>query len=45
MRHVNLKFYFVRDEVENNNIIKIYVNTEDMIVDCFTKNVTKEKLE
>lgn len=44
-RHVNLKFHFVRDEVENNTINVLYTNTNDMIADCFTKSVTKDKLE
>lgn len=44
-RHVNLKFHFVRDEIENNTISVLYVNTNDMIADCFTKSVSREKLE
>ncbi|CAL1678230.1 unnamed protein product [Lasius platythorax] len=42
-RHVNLKFHFVRDEVENGNIVMTYVNTKDMIADCLTKSTPKEK--
>lgn len=44
-RHVNLKFNFVREEVENNNIVILYVSTNEMIADCFTKGITKDKLE
>ena len=43
-RHVNIKFHFVRDEVENGNIVMTYVNTKDMIADCLTKSTSKEKL-
>lgn len=44
-RHVNFKFYFVRDEVKNNTITVLYVNTIDMVADYLTKSVSKEKLE
>lgn len=44
-RHVNLKFHFVRDEIENGIINVSYVNTNEMIADCLTKSVSKEKLE
>lgn len=44
-RHVNLKYYFVREEVENGTIAISYVNTNNMVADCFTKSVSKEKLE
>lgn len=43
-RHVNLKFHFVRDEVEKGNIIMSYVNTNDMVADCLTKGTPKDKL-
>lgn len=38
-RHVNLKFHFVRDEIEGENITVLYVNTDEMIADCLTKPV------
>lgn len=44
-RYVNLKFHFVRDEVEDGNIIMTYVNIKDMISDCLTKSVPKEKID
>jgi len=43
-RHVNLKFHFLRDEIENNTIVMMYVDTDKIIADCFTKCVTKDKL-
>jgi len=45
IRHVNLKFHFVRDEVEKGRINVSYINTSNMIADCLTKSVSKEKLE
>lgn len=45
MRHVNLRLHFIRDEVDVGNLILIYVSTDNMIADCFTKIVSKEKLE
>lgn len=44
-RHVNLKFHFVRDEIENKRISVAYINTERMVADYLTKAVTKDKLE
>jgi len=44
-RHVNLKFHFVRDEVEKDTINVSYINTNNMIADCLTKSISKEKLE
>jgi len=45
IRHVNLKFHFVRDEVKKGRINVSYINTSNMIADCLTKSVSKEKLE
>jgi len=35
----------VRDEVEKETISVLYINTDNMIADCLTKSVSKEKLE
>jgi len=43
-RHVNLKFHFVRYELERGDIDVKYVETKYMIADFLTKAVTHEKL-
>jgi len=43
-RHVNLKFHFVRDEIEKGKLNVCYVETKYMIADFLTKAVTKDKL-
>lgn len=43
--HVNLKFLFVRDEIKNETITVLYVSMNEMIADCLTKPVSKDKLE
>lgn len=44
-RHVNLKFHFIRDEIEKGNIEVLHVNSGKMIADCLTKFVSTDKLE
>lgn len=44
-QHVNLKFYFVRDEIEDEIIDVSYISIDEMIANCLTKSVSKEKLE
>lgn len=43
-RHVNLKYHFVRDEIERGDFDVVYLNTDQMIADCFTKAVSRDKL-
>lgn len=43
-RHVNLKFHFVRDMIEDKKLKTVYNNTNDNISDFLTKAVTFDKL-
>ena len=42
-KHVDIKFHFVRDLVENNVIEIIYCPTNEMLADPFTKAVCRDK--
>jgi hypothetical protein len=43
-KHIDIKFHFIRDEYCKGNIDIMYLPTEDMIADIFTKPVSKFKL-
>ena len=43
-RHINLKFHFVRDEIEKGEIDVRYIETKLMVADFLTKDMTYEKL-
>jgi hypothetical protein len=36
-RHINIKFYFVKDRIDNSEIKLEYISTNDMIADIMTK--------
>jgi len=42
-KHIDIKFHFVRDHVENKNITLKYCCTDEMLADIFTKGLTTEK--
>lgn len=37
MKHLNIRYFFIHDYVNNNEMIVNYVNTNDMIADILTK--------
>jgi len=43
-RHVNLRFHFVRDEIEKGKLNVCHIETKYMVADFLTKAVTKDKL-
>jgi hypothetical protein len=43
-RHIDIKFRFIREKIENNEIDIAYVNTNENGADVFTKPITQEKL-
>ncbi|KAK2578119.1 hypothetical protein KPH14_000978, partial [Odynerus spinipes] len=43
-RHVNLKFHFVSDQIEDGRLKVIHIDTKYMIADYLTKAVTRDKL-
>ena len=44
-RHINLKFNFVRNEIEAGRLSIYHTDSKHMLADFFTKVVTKDKLE
>jgi hypothetical protein len=37
MKHLDIKYFWLRDEVEQGNIAPVYIPTSDQIADIFTK--------
>ena len=44
-KHIDVKYHFLRLEVQNGNLKLTYVPTEKNVADIFTKPVTRVKLE
>ena len=42
-KHIEMKHYFIRDEVVKNNFKIIFINSENQIADIFTKLLNQEK--
>ena len=45
MKHLDLHFYWLRDEVERRTIELMYLQTDDMLADLLTKYLPKPKVE
>ena len=44
-KHIDIKYHFIRSEIQKGNVRLQYVTTEDNVADIFTKPATKAKLE
>ncbi|KAJ1603456.1 hypothetical protein NDA14_006808 [Ustilago hordei] len=44
LKHINTKYHFIRDNVQDGNVKIKYIGTEDNLADIFTKPVGKEVL-
>ena len=44
-KHIDIKYHFIRSEIQNRNVTLEYVATEDNIADIFTKPAAKIKLQ
>lgn len=44
-KHVSIKYNFLKDNVEANEVRLVYVNTKEKIANIFTKPVPKETFE
>ena len=42
-RHINVRYYWVKDRIESGEIQIVYLPTEDMIADVFTKPMQGQK--
>ncbi|GJX91966.1 retrovirus-related pol polyprotein from transposon TNT 1-94 [Tanacetum coccineum] len=43
--HIDIKFYFIKEHVENGVIKLYFVNTEYQLADIFTKALARERIE
>ncbi|GJR88274.1 retrovirus-related pol polyprotein from transposon TNT 1-94 [Tanacetum coccineum] len=44
-KHINIRFHFIKEHVENGVIELYFVNTEYQLTDIFTKALGKERIE
>jgi hypothetical protein len=44
-KHIHVRYFFVRERVQRNEIELAYVPTNDMIADCLTKNLDSTKVK
>ena len=43
-KHIDTRYNFIQEEINNNNIILEYINTENMLADPLTKSITGIKM-
>lgn len=43
IKHIDIRHYFLRDQVENDNIYMMFCSTEDQISDIFTKPLYRDQ--
>lgn len=44
-KHITIKYNFLKEKVEENEVRLVYVNTKEQITDIFTKPLSKESFE
>ncbi|CAL2247251.1 unnamed protein product [Prunus armeniaca] len=44
-RHINRRFHFIRDALQNGEIDLLYCKTEEQIADIFTKALVRDRFE
>ncbi|GJU35893.1 hypothetical protein Tco_1184247 [Tanacetum coccineum] len=44
-KHIDIRFHFIKEQVENGVVELYFVNTEYQLVDIFTKALGKERIE
>ena len=45
MKHIDIKFHYIRDAVSKKIILVEYCTTKDMVADVFTKGLPKPAFE
>ena len=45
MKHVAIKYHFIRDQVDNGTVVLKYCKTEDMLADIMTKGLPRVQFE
>ncbi|GKD75327.1 hypothetical protein Tco_1333609, partial [Tanacetum coccineum] len=44
-KHIDIRFHFIKEQVENEVVELYFVNTEYQFVDIFTKALNRERIE
>jgi hypothetical protein len=44
-KHIEIKYHFIREKIEDKSVEILYCPTEEMIADIFTKQISKVKFE
>ncbi|GJX75106.1 hypothetical protein Tco_0313701 [Tanacetum coccineum] len=44
-KHINIRFHFIKEKVENGVVELYFVNTEYQLADIFTKALGRERIE
>nr|GEY07306.1 hypothetical protein [Tanacetum cinerariifolium] len=44
-KHINIRFHFIKEQVENGVVEFYFVNTEYQLADIFTKSLGRERIE
>ena len=44
-KHIDIKYYFLRERVKDNSFVLDYVSTDQQLVDIMTKNLTWQKFQ
>ncbi|TQD70894.1 hypothetical protein C1H46_043569 [Malus baccata] len=44
-RHINRRFHFIRDALQNGEVDLIYCKTEEQVADIFTKALARDRFE
>ena len=44
-KHIEIRHHFIRDHIQNENIILEFVPTEDQLADIFTKLLNGDRFE
>ena len=44
-KHIDIKYHFIRSEIQNGNVKLQYVQTDNNVADIFTKPASRVKLE
>ena len=42
-KHIKIRYHFIREHVQNNDIILEYINTENQLADIFTEVLNENK--
>jgi hypothetical protein len=45
MKHLDIKYFWLCDEVEKGHIAPVYIPTSDQIADIFTKALPRTQVE